>query len=239
MADSVRRELIEYPAGGGGIYSRTTDYCTLLQHLLRHYLAVTTDSVSRPSHPLLSDSSVISLFKPTITGPQSALQNLVDVQNSRDFDQGNTLGYDEFNWTTGMAVYMPKKPHPRGGKGRSAGSVGWGGAAGTEYFIDPEKGVAVRRADWIRADRPVCLHNANAAGLQSAYPQGKEGDRDGSVRKSRLLNASLQHHAPPADGSRFRLRGFAMRMADDAMATRLACLCANTARFVRVVRRPS
>lgn len=50
----------------------------------------------------------------------------------------------EVDWTTGMALYKPKDGCRRGGWGRHAGSVGWGGAAGTDYWMDPESGIAVR-----------------------------------------------------------------------------------------------
>lgn len=43
-----------------------------------------------------------------------------------------------------MALYNPKdEDKRRGGWGRKKGSVGWGGAAGTEYWIDPKSQIAV------------------------------------------------------------------------------------------------
>lgn len=49
----------------------------------------------------------------------------------------------EANWSTGMSVYSPKDRRQRGGFGRHAGTVGWGGAAGTQYWIDEDSGIAV------------------------------------------------------------------------------------------------
>lgn len=52
----------------------------------------------------------------------------------------------EVDWSTAVAVYQPENGERREGWGRLAGSVGWGGAAGTEYWIDPKSGIAVRDA---------------------------------------------------------------------------------------------
>jgi CubicO group peptidase (beta-lactamase class C family) len=138
----VSREEIEYPAGGGGIYSKTSDYALLLQHLLRHYLSLSDSSVPAPEHKLLSDKSVASLFAGSL--PEAALGDMAEVLNMvRGFEGKEKLQKGEADWTTGMALYAPKDGRRREGWGRRAGSVGWGGAAGTEYWIDPVSGVAV------------------------------------------------------------------------------------------------
>lgn len=49
----------------------------------------------------------------------------------------------EVDWTTAVALYKPLNGERREGWGRLPGSVGWGGAAGTEYWMDPESGIAV------------------------------------------------------------------------------------------------
>ena len=49
----------------------------------------------------------------------------------------------EVDWTTAVALYQPENGERREGWGRLAGSVGWGGAAGTEYWMDPKSGIAV------------------------------------------------------------------------------------------------
>ncbi|GFZ50619.1 hypothetical protein JCM24511_08377 [Saitozyma sp. JCM 24511] len=135
------REEIEYPAGGGGIYSKTSDYALLLQHLLRHYLSLSDSSVPAPEHKLLSDKSVASLFAGSL--PEAALGDMAEVLNMvRGFEGKEKLQKGEADWTTGMALYAPKDGRRREGWGRRAGSVGWGGAAGTEYWIDPVSGVA-------------------------------------------------------------------------------------------------
>ncbi|KAI9634759.1 beta-lactamase/transpeptidase-like protein [Dioszegia hungarica] len=136
------REEIEYPAGGGGVYSTTENYARLLQHLMAHYLSLSDSSVPRPASPLLSDASVASLFKGTLA--ESAYQPMADILNRiRGFTGADTLEAGEADWTTGMAIFQPKGRARRGDFGRHAGSVGWGGAAGTEYWIDPSAQISV------------------------------------------------------------------------------------------------
>jgi len=45
----------------------------------------------------------------------------------------------EYDWSTGVGMFVTrerdgKEGHRRGGVGRRSGSVGWSGAAGTEYW---------------------------------------------------------------------------------------------------------
>lgn len=142
----IRREEIEYPVSGGGIYSRTSDYILLLQNLLAHYLSLTSDTVPRPDTTVLSDTSVRSLFNPTL--PESAFGSLIEMYNPYlSLIDGDKLVPGEANWSTAMAIYSPKDDRRRSGWGRRAGSVGWGGAAGTEYWIDPKTGIAVSFED--------------------------------------------------------------------------------------------
>lgn len=62
---------------------------------------------------------------------------------ARGLGEDDALHPGEADWSTGMAVYQPKDGRRRGGWGRRKGSVGWGGAAGTDYWIDPESHIAV------------------------------------------------------------------------------------------------
>lgn len=140
-----RREEIEYPAGGGGIYSKTSDYALLLQYLLQHYLSLSS-STPAPSTKILSDTSVESIFKGTLSS--SALNGLSKMYKSYWSLPDDHPGFKdgEVDWSTAVAVYQPENGERREGWGRLAGSVGWGGAAGTEYWIDPKSGIAVRDA---------------------------------------------------------------------------------------------
>lgn len=123
---------IEYAVGGGGIYSTVADYVLLLQHLLSHYTAPSTTSSS------LVGSQLSSLFQPSLAA--SARKNLTAT-----FGEWYEAKEDgELDWTTGMCLY--NKTERRGGWSRRQGSVGWMGAASTEYFIDPKSGIAVSKS---------------------------------------------------------------------------------------------
>lgn len=140
------REEIEYPAGGGGIYSTTTDYSKLLTHLLKCYQIATQTSASSeyPSDAILSPSSVISLFTPTLP-TEKAMEDIAASLNSRPmYDPPapeHVLQPGEYDWSTGMGMFITRpeakdggEGRRRGGVGRRSGSVGWSGAAGTEYW---------------------------------------------------------------------------------------------------------
>jgi len=137
-----RREEIEYPAGGGGIYSKTSDYALLLQYLLQHYLSL-TPSAPAPSKKILSDKSVQSIFTGTLS--KTALNGLSKMYKGYWSLPDDHPGFKdgEVDWSTAVAVYQPENRERREGWGRLAGSVGWGGAAGTEYWMDPKSGIAV------------------------------------------------------------------------------------------------
>ncbi|KAL1413097.1 hypothetical protein Q8F55_000846 [Vanrija albida] len=129
-------DAIEYPVAGGGIYSTSADYIKLLSHLLAHYASL-SGAGARPAAPLLSDSSVRSLFSrslppPALPAMATALGRFMNIE---------ALAPGEADWSTGMALYLPSDGGPAPA-GRSAGSAGWGGAAGTTYWVDPARGVA-------------------------------------------------------------------------------------------------
>ncbi|GMK53796.1 hypothetical protein CspeluHIS016_0103820 [Cutaneotrichosporon spelunceum] len=134
-----RREEIEYPVAGGGIYSCSSDYIKVLCHLLQHRLSL-SGRATRPKTTLLSDTSLNSLFTGTL--PDAALPGIVEMFEHY-FGPEEKFVLGEANWSTGMAVYAPNDGRRRAGFGRLAGSVGWGGAAGTQYWIDEAAGIAV------------------------------------------------------------------------------------------------
>ena len=141
MLTGCSREEIEYPAGGGGVYSRTCDYVLLLQHLLRHYLSLQySSSVSPPANPILSKTSVKSLFTGTLSDQaKPAMEKML----ARYLDA--EVGTGEADWTTAMSLFVPTPANKTREWGRKSGSVGWGGAAGTAYWIDPKTQIAVSR----------------------------------------------------------------------------------------------
>ncbi|GAA5875282.1 hypothetical protein JCM8547_006888 [Rhodosporidiobolus lusitaniae] len=127
------REDIEYPLGGGGIYTQPADYLKLLQHLLSHRLSAT------PSSKLnLSLETLNSLFVGTL--PPDELGHKGLGMRLEKFGLSSALDLD---WSTGMCIFEKDRTLPGGARGRSKGSAGWSGAAGTEYWIDASKGIAV------------------------------------------------------------------------------------------------
>ncbi len=127
-----RREHIEYPVAGGGIYSKTSDYVLLLQYLLSHKAHLDDPSSPEAKVKILSDASVRSLFEPTL--PTSAQESLIKMYNPYldiQPSEGGLLQPGDANWSTAMAIYKPQDGRRRSGWGRLSGSVGWGGAAGT------------------------------------------------------------------------------------------------------------
>ncbi len=138
---------------GGGIYSKTSDYVLLLQYLLRHKLSLDQPSKTcSPRVKILSDSAIHSLFSPTL--PESAYESLLSMYNPylALTSAENMLKPGDADWSTAMAIYNPKSGRRLCGWGRLPGSVGWGGAAGTEYFIDKESGIAVS-GWWLTMER--------------------------------------------------------------------------------------
>ncbi|WWD22593.1 hypothetical protein CI109_107086 [Kwoniella shandongensis] len=123
---------IEYPVGGGGIYSTCSDYVKLLHHLL----AIKSGEGKVEPTPILSSDLVSTLFAPTLL--PNARKSMTALFG--DLYQAKEDG--ELDWSTGMCLYL--KDEPRGGWGRHKGSAGWMGAAGTEFWIDPDAKIAYK-----------------------------------------------------------------------------------------------
>ena len=167
------KEEIEYPVGGGGIYSHTGDYARILQYILAHYLSLSDSSVPRPSSPLLSDKSVASLFKGTLDPRGYA--GIADLMSKiRGFGGEDGLRAGEADWTTGMALFKPEEGRQSAemSAGRKSGSVGWGGAAGTESWIDPVSKIAVSVVPFL--GRGGCKGARSAAQRRSQHGAGRE-----------------------------------------------------------------
>ncbi len=181
---------------GGGIYSTSADYVKVLQHLLQHRLSL-SGRASRPKTTLLSDTSLNSLFSGTL--PEAGLPAITKMF---EFQLGpETFAPGEADWSTGMSVYAPKDGRRRGGYGRLAGSVGWGGAAGTQYWIDEKSGIAV----------------------SSVTPSTCDVDGSGTPRDTmadgRLCSQHRFSRAPgrPPRRSRMRWSGRSTRRSSDAL----------------------
>lgn len=128
------REDVNYPLGGGGIYSCSEDYALVLQYLLQHYLSL-SGQCDRPVICLLSDKSVASLFEPTLS--QGGKKPIADFLGRV---VGHPVAEGEGDWSTGMAIYLG----PGVDGERNSGSVQWGGISGTQFWIDVKAGIAVR-----------------------------------------------------------------------------------------------
>jgi CubicO group peptidase (beta-lactamase class C family) len=141
--ERYRKEDIEYCVGGGGIYSNTGNYIKLLHHLLVQRLFLLGQVSTRSPVTILSDESTNSLFQPSLT--DSALHGMAAMLNRwfMQTEQEGLLEAGDANWGTAVAIYTPRDRRPRGGFGRRPNTIGWGGAAGTEFWIDPAAGIAV------------------------------------------------------------------------------------------------
>lgn len=134
---------IQYPVAGGGIFSNVGDYIKLLQHLLRLKRSIDAgDEQQLPSHALLKRETAKTLFEPSL--PASAKPGLATMYNEIRKPPGDPdASPEDVDWTTAMCLYAPKDGRRNiGGLGRRPKSVMWGGAAGTEYWIDPSSGIA-------------------------------------------------------------------------------------------------
>ncbi|GAA5856540.1 hypothetical protein JCM8547_005855 [Rhodosporidiobolus lusitaniae] len=126
------RDGIEYPVGGGGIYTRPADYHKLLRHLLHHRLAGT------PSPELkLSTETITSIFTPSLPkgsheGWSPYFREKYGVQDPKQID-----------WSTALSILCIPDGEQMKGYGRTSGSASWSGAPGIEYWMDQVKNVAV------------------------------------------------------------------------------------------------
>ncbi|GJN88051.1 hypothetical protein Rhopal_001007-T1 [Rhodotorula paludigena] len=131
------REEIDYPVGGGGIYTAPRDYGTLLRHLLKCHLA------SSPSAPLkLSVASVHSLFAPSLPGTELGHSGFNGFSHKFDATPA------ELDWSTGLCVFNYSNEAQRRifsddkAHGRSTGSAGWSGAPGIRFWMDPVREIS-------------------------------------------------------------------------------------------------
>ena len=93
----------------------------------------------------------------------------------------------EVDWTTAVALYKPFDGQRREGWGRLPGSVGWGGAAGTEYWIDPESGIAVSSRQEELELIKGGLYDSDVTGSMPSDRQRQKGNRKGRIRDHRLV----------------------------------------------------
>ncbi|KAJ7745677.1 beta-lactamase/transpeptidase-like protein [Mycena metata] len=107
--------------GGMGLYASQKDYLTLLRHLLQ----IKADTLTAAT-PILSPASVEALFTPTLSAAGAA-----------SLSQFLQLPPGSVQYTCGFFVTITDFPGIR-----KKGTGAWGGAAHTNFFIDPTTGVA-------------------------------------------------------------------------------------------------
>jgi hypothetical protein len=111
-------------------------------------------------------------------------------------ETGGLLQAGEVDWTTAFAIYQPKSGKRREGFGRLPGSCGWGGAAGTEYWIDREAGIAVSAesnqflplSDTEEKQSAGHFHHADVAWQRACGQDSEKEDREGCLRGSRNID---------------------------------------------------
>jgi len=104
--------------GAIGLYSSMRDYLKLLRHLMQIH-------AGRPvPNAILKAETVHDIFVPAL--PEKGVKSLSE-----------SLKIEGSSWSTALAVVTADFPGLR-----RKGSAGWGGWAGTGYFMDPMTGVA-------------------------------------------------------------------------------------------------
>ncbi|GLB39797.1 putative beta-lactamase transpeptidase-like protein [Lyophyllum shimeji] len=111
-------EQVHLHMSGVGLYCSMKDYLTILQHLLQIRAGTAVN-------PILSKASLDTFFQPTLTP--------LGVEELNDWS-----GKRGHQYSTALALWTVDEPGRR-----RKGSAGWYGWANTEYFIDPETGVAL------------------------------------------------------------------------------------------------
>ncbi|OJJ48052.1 hypothetical protein ASPZODRAFT_166103 [Penicilliopsis zonata CBS 506.65] len=133
------RANIEYPTGGAALYASPADIATLLQNVLAGHLGVSENFT-----PLLKPETYRLLLSPDLEGPQ--VIGVDDMLNAYfhflEEEKDIFLTTDDVSVTLGSVPMIVGKER-KGGWGRRPGSAGWGGAAGTDFYIDPATGIAV------------------------------------------------------------------------------------------------
>jgi len=112
--------------GGGGIYSTAPDYLTFVR-MLMHGGSLDGTQILRPETvSLMGENQIGEIDVGVLRTTQPALSNDVDL--FPDITR---------KWGFGHLINMQAVP-----KGRSAGSLTWGGLFNTYYWIDPAKRIA-------------------------------------------------------------------------------------------------
>lgn len=130
-------------SGGGGLFGTTRAYLTLLRNVL-------ASNDPNNSKPLLSQTTFKALFTEALPkGYEAKCREgiVAQLQNGQWLDPelsangtGKYLGH-----TLGLMINLKDSAF-----GRKAGSGCWGGAAKTQFWIDPSTGIAVSYASTLQ-----------------------------------------------------------------------------------------
>jgi len=105
--------------GNIGLYSSMRDYLKLLRHLMQ------INAGRHVPNAILRAETVHDIFVPAL--PEKGVKSLSEF-----------IGNEGTSWTTALAVVTTDMAGLR-----RKGSAGWGGWAGTSFFMDPTTGIAV------------------------------------------------------------------------------------------------
>lgn len=114
--------------GGSGLYGTEDDFSKLLTALLR--------GGELAGRRILRTETVALLLQPQVSGTHIGILRTAMPRVAADVDLHAGA---ESGWALGGLVNLQV-----GAAGRSAGSVGWAGAANTFFWIDQKRGVAVQ-----------------------------------------------------------------------------------------------
>jgi methyl acetate hydrolase len=121
-----------FHAGGGGLFSTTKDYLALLRAILQ----CDPRNPDPPADPLISKRSYSELFSPGIT-TQPGLEKLSALCRQENYFSP-TPNAGMVNYSVGFCLLQTDSDN-----GRRRGSGTWAGMAHTQFWIDPETGLAV------------------------------------------------------------------------------------------------
>ncbi|KAK7065095.1 beta-lactamase/transpeptidase-like protein [Favolaschia claudopus] len=125
---SFDRDLTQPAFGGGGLYGSLKEYLTILRHLLQ----IKAGTVMTTT-PLLSQTSVESMFSPSLTSTGA----IEACKKFKVFLPHLAVPAAEGQFGNGLFVNTEDVPGRR-----RKGTGAWCGWAGTSFFIDPTTGIA-------------------------------------------------------------------------------------------------
>jgi methyl acetate hydrolase len=148
MGRTDNPQLVGIHSGGGGLMGTLHDYLVLLQNVMK----CSPNNPDPPKQPLLSKESFNLLFEPTLPIKQKFARDpkvgLADVPDTSREGHVAFMHYETYvhpspttetrNHSVAMSLNLIELE-----SGRKAGSGTWGGAAKTQFWMDPTSGLVV------------------------------------------------------------------------------------------------